>query len=370
VPAADEMTVNRLIINGRFLCQRATGVQRVAREFVLALDRMIDRGEFAGLQAVVVAPSAADFSSLALTNIATEHLNGGAGYYWEQVALARRAGQTRLLCLGNTAPLWSLLHHQTAVMLHDQSYRLFPEDYSLSYRTAHGVMGRFIVHRAHPLITVSRTEAGAIRSGNGGKPDDIVVAPNGSWIEDRSVVPTMGGDKGEAFVLHVGGFSQRKNVDGVFAVAVALARQGIAFRLVGQRNERSEEFLKPLDSALRSLITFTGYVDNDELAKLYRDAACLLYPSFYEASGLPPSEAMSFGCPVVVSDLPVLRERCGAAALYCDPHDPDAIAEAVLSVVRDPALAAEMSARGLEQVEQFTWENQVRIVLQAVLAQR
>jgi glycosyltransferase involved in cell wall biosynthesis len=364
------MSVNPLIINGRFLCQRATGVQRVAREFVMALDRMIDRGEFDGLQAVVVAPRAADFSSLALSHIATEHLDGGAGYYWEQVALARRARRTPLLCLGNTAPLWSLSRHQTAVMLHDQSYRLFPEDYSRSYRMAHGVMGRFIVNCAAPLITVSQTEAGAIRSGNGGKPAAIVVAPNGSWIEDRSVLPAARSADTQAFVLHVGGFSQRKNVDGVFAVAVALARQGIAFRLVGQRNDRSDEFLKPLDAELRSLITFTGYVDNDELARLYREASCLLYPSFYEASGLPPSEAMSFGCPVVVSDLPVLRERCGPAAVYCDPHDPEAIAEAVLSVVRNPALAAQMSARGLEQVAQFTWENQARIVMHAVLGTR
>lgn len=359
--------MSEVVINGRFLCQRATGVQRVAREFVAALDRILVRGEFSGLQATLVAPAGADVSSLGLRRVATEHLGGGAGYYWEQMRLPRRAGRTPLLCLGNTAPVVPLMiGRPVAVMLHDQSYRLFPQDYSRAYRTVHGVMGHFIVRRSRPLVTVSQTEAETIRRTNPAMRRDIVVAPNGSLNGDLPVRPSTRED-GPPFVLHVGGFSQRKNVDGVFATAVELARRGIGFRLVGQENARSAAFLAQIDPGVRSLISFTGYVDDDRLEWLYRNAACLFYPSFYEASGLPPSEAMSFGCPVVVSDLPVLRERCGAAALYCDPHDLASMVDTVLRVVDDRALAGDLSRRGLDQAKQFTWENQARIVMTAII---
>lgn len=359
--------MTELLINGRFLCQRATGVQRVAREFVLALDRLLANGEFAGLRPRLIAPAGADLTSLEVTHIALEHLGGGTGYFWEQVALPARAGRRALLCLGNAGPILAMIGGgHVAVMLHDQSYRLFPQDYSAAYRAIHTVMGYVMVRRARPLITVSNTEAAAIRLGNGGRPDRLIVAPNGSWMNDAPVEPTPPAARA-GFVLHVGGFSERKNVEGVFAAARMLAEAGVATRLVGQPNARAEAFLATLDPTLRALVTFTGYVDNDALVDLYRDAACLIYPSFYEASGLPPSEAMSFGCPVIVSDLPVLRERCGDAALYCDPHDPGSIVAHALDVVRNPARAADLSTRGVAQARRFTWENQARVIVSAVL---
>jgi glycosyltransferase involved in cell wall biosynthesis len=360
--------VTNLIINGRFLCQRATGVQRVAREFVTALERLLDRGEFPLLRPVLVAPDGADFDQLGFLHIATTHLPGGSGYYWEQIVLPRYARRVPLLCLGNLAPVLSLIAgEQVAVMLHDQSWRSFPKDYSLSYRVAHRLIGALLVRRARPLVTVSQTEAMEIKHNNKGRPKNITVAPNGSWIGDQSPLRSASGVAArQGFVLHVGGFSDRKNVHGVFAAAKALAERGIETRLVGQPNDRVDAFLEPLGKVARSKISFTGYVDNSTLAELYQRAACLIYPSLYEASGLPPSEAMSFGCPVVVSDLPVFRERCEAAALYCDPHDHRSIVARVLEIIESPLYANEMSARGIVQAAKLTWENQARTIINAI----
>jgi glycosyltransferase involved in cell wall biosynthesis len=75
----------------------------------------------------------------------------------------------------------------------------------------------------------------------------------------------------------------------------------------------------------------------------------------YESSGLPPLEAMAFGCPVIVSDIPALRERCGDAAVYCDPSDIDSISGAVLRVMQDEELRSRLGRIGQKRAAEFTW---------------
>lgn len=361
------MATHEVLINGRFLVQQATGVQRVSREFTLAADRLLAEGRFPGLALRLVAPAGADFAPLGLRAIATEHLAGGSGYRWEQVALARRVGRGALISLGNAAPIASLLRSQSiAVMIHDQSYRLFPKDYSRGYRAIHALMDRVILSRARPLFTVSETEAAEIRRGNPWLRNAILAAPNGSWNEDADPGPAPARPT-RGFGLSIGGFSERKNFVGAFRTAVALAERGIEFRFVGKPSALALTMLSQASDVARSRIQYLGYVDTDALVDLYRGAAFLLYPSFYEASGLPPSEAMTFGCPVVVSDLPVMRERCGDAALYCNPDDVDSIVAATLRIVDDPNLAADLATRGQERAAHFSWRHQAEIILGAVV---
>lgn len=361
--------LHEVLINGRFLVQPATGVQRVSREFTLAADRLLAEGRFPGLSLRLVAPKGADFNALRLRAIATEHLSGGSGYWWEQFALARRTGDLALISLGNAASVPSLiLKRHIAVMIHDQSYGLFPMDYSFAYRLAHSAMDRVILSRARPLFTVSATEAAAIRAGSPGLTRDIVVAPNGSWIEDAGP-GMMPARPAQSFGLSVGGFADRKNFTGAFHTAVALAERGTEFRFVGAPTAEAKRMLAQTSDVARSRIRYLGYVDNDDLTDLYQHAAFLLYPSFYEASGLPPSEAMTFGCPVVVSDLPVMHERCGDAALYCDPHDVASIIAAVNRIIDDPVLAAQLATRGHLRAQGFTWRRQAEIILNAVVSE-
>jgi glycosyltransferase involved in cell wall biosynthesis len=97
-----------------------------------------------------------------------------------------------------------------------------------------------------------------------------------------------------------------------------------------------------------------GRVPPDELARLYRTAAAVVFPSLYEGFGQPPLEAMASGCPAAVSDIPPLREVCGDAAAYFDPLDADAMAAAVGRVLDVPEPYAQA---GLAQATRFTWER-------------
>ena len=104
-------------------------------------------------------------------------------------------------------------------------------------------------------------------------------------------------------------------------------------------------------------VEIRGHVTDDELVRLYRTAAALVFPSLYEGFGQPPLEAMACGCPVVCSTAGALPEVVGAAARLFDPNDPQAIAAAVLEVLDAPG---EWSQRGLARAAAFSWDETAR----------
>jgi glycosyltransferase involved in cell wall biosynthesis len=98
----------------------------------------------------------------------------------------------------------------------------------------------------------------------------------------------------------------------------------------------------PLDAAVR----FTGRVDDESLAALYRGADSLVFASLYEGFGLPALEAMACGTPVLCSGTTALGEVAGDAALLVDPESTADIAHGLERIVRDPALAARLREAG------------------------
>jgi glycosyltransferase involved in cell wall biosynthesis len=95
----------------------------------------------------------------------------------------------------------------------------------------------------------------------------------------------------------------------------------------------------------------------DEVTRLMQTAAVLVFPSLYEGFGLPPLEAMACGCPVACSNAAALPEVVDDAARLFDPHDPQAIADAVLDVLAAPD---EWAARGLERARLYSWDMTAR----------
>jgi glycosyltransferase involved in cell wall biosynthesis len=104
-------------------------------------------------------------------------------------------------------------------------------------------------------------------------------------------------------------------------------------------------------------IDVRGHVTGDELASLYRRAACLVFPSLYEGFGQPPLEAMASGTPVAASKIPAIEEACGDAAALFDPTDPEDIAAVVAAVLESPE---RFLAAGPERARGFTWVETAR----------
>ncbi|WP_233250104.1 MULTISPECIES: glycosyltransferase family 1 protein [unclassified Limnohabitans] len=99
-----------------------------------------------------------------------------------------------------------------------------------------------------------------------------------------------------------------------------------------------------------------GYVTDEELAALYQGALCFIQPSVYEGFGLPAAEAMALGTPIVSSNAASLPEVCGSAAVYFDPLDPKAIAEAINLVIKNENLRKELIEQSVVQTEYFDWD--------------
>jgi glycosyltransferase involved in cell wall biosynthesis len=97
--------------------------------------------------------------------------------------------------------------------------------------------------------------------------------------------------------------------------------------------------------------------DDLELAKLYAQAQAFVYPSLYEGFGIPPLEAMSYGCPVVSSNTSSLPEVIGDAALTFDPLNLDEMADQLEKIIFDQDTRSRVSALGYKQSSKFSWEK-------------
>ena len=107
-----------------------------------------------------------------------------------------------------------------------------------------------------------------------------------------------------------------------------------------------------------------GYIPDEDLQKMYRNALMSVYPSLYEGFGLPPLEAMTYGCPALVSDIPALREISGDAALYADPYDKKDITMKINRLLADNQLRHKLRVKGLEQTTLYSWDKSAAQVYQ------
>lgn len=357
---------SRLVIDGRFLNQDVTGVQRVAIEICRALDRLVGRGELHDLEIEIVVPRmSSPNSDVSFRNLSVVPFGWTRGHLWEQIELDRFAGSSILLCLGNLAPAGRLLRgRRTAVMIHDLSFRYFPSAYSASFRAAYETITPLIFRRAQAVFTVSESERAAILQDYGllVRSERLFVAANGSVACDETLDgPPPSRAERRKSVLYVGSLTRRKNMTRLLQACVELAsaRQDITFTFVGATPDNLKGGEIELPEAVRDRFQFLGQVnDQRKVAEQYRTASVLLFPSLYESSGLPTTEAMSYGCPVVCSDIAALRERCAEAAEYFDPTEVASIVRSVSRVLDDETRWLELQARGRLRAAQFTWEAQ------------
>jgi glycosyltransferase involved in cell wall biosynthesis len=172
----------------------------------------------------------------------------------------------------------------------------------------------------------------------------VIVTPLGV---DGAFSPDPAAD---SYLLLVGAIEPRKN-----PLAAAAAARELGRPLVAVGPVRDRALARELERAGADL---RGYVSKEELARLYRGAACLVFPSRYEGFGLPLVEAMASGTPVVAAPDAALREVAGDAAVFAAPEE---LAAGIRTALAD---RERLVAAGLERARSFTWDETARRTLE------
>lgn len=253
----------------------------------------------------------------------------------------------------------------SVVTIHDLAFIRFPQTFRSYNRTYLDLATRATVRRAARILAVSEHTKREVVGLLGVPPERVIVTPNAARshfrppdaaalaaFRARHRLPAQ-------FVLYVGTLEPRKNLTTLLDAYAQVARESQVPLLVGGGKgwlygpvfERLEAL------GLRDRVHFVGYLEEEELPLWYAAARLFVFPSLYEGFGMPPLEAMSCGTPVVTSDSSSLPEVVGDAGVMVPPTATDALAAAILRLLRDDALHAELRERGLKRAQQFAWRT-------------
>jgi glycosyltransferase involved in cell wall biosynthesis len=339
-------------VNGRFLTQPLTGVQRYALNLVSRLP---------SLGVIAPSPPVAGYEALDASRVvlAPSRLRSLA---WEQLVLPRAARDARLIWSPTGAgPVWS---RRNVLTMHDVCVLEHPEYYAREYALAYRALWRIVAKRAAFIITVSDYCRERISEILGVSPDRLAVTHLG--VDPRFRPPAAGAVEQSKrrlgltgrYVLSVGALSERKNLRRLLEAWKRAQPTDATLLLVGRGGLAFSTMTGLAELPPRAM--HVPHVDDETLIALYGGASAFLYPSVYEGFGLPILEAMAAGAPVITSNVTAMPEVAGGAALLVDPFDVDDIARAVGRELDDDALASELRAPGARRAARFDWDVTAR----------
>lgn len=320
-----------ICINGESWCRNLTGIERLAIEVTKFLDDMVKPG-----QIELVVPSNAK-NLPELKNIRTVILPQEAHFMpkWTQIYFSRYVKKVHGLSLNysNTCPYF----RPGLEFIHDIYCKLYKEDLKSRrdkliylYST---MMYKRIAKKAKAVFTVSEYTKKTIVDTYGTNPEKIHVVYSGvsgySNIKpDFSIFEKLPQLKENNFYFTLGSLSKRKNLKWIAEHAKLYPEE-----LFAVSGKPLPAVVPPELEAMKNLpnVIMTGYLSDEEVKALLSKAKAFILPTYFEGFGLPPLEALSCGCPVIISNKSCLPEIYGNCAHYIDPDTPDVNLDQLLS---------------------------------------
>jgi glycosyltransferase involved in cell wall biosynthesis len=357
----------RLAVDGRVMQDSYHGIGRHTFELIRRLaERPVDL--------LVVRdpskPGRLDVDSLAgphvrLIDLAIPVVSPAAQPRWPRLLAA--AGPDVLLVPYHLATPWVHPGVPTVVFVHDCIFEADPAfaPGGRRFRLAYRMGTRLALARSTVVATISEATRQELRHFYGRTLSDDAVVPHGVGDQFRALgghpPARPAGRHPRRYVLHVGAQRPHKNHAVLVAAFAEVARAlpDVDLVLVGQPDRRFPARIPELIRAhgVTGRVQVREQVDDEELLGLYAGAAAFAFPSLVEGFGLPVLEAMAAGIPAVTSDSPAVVEAGGGASLIVPALDPDAWARALIRVLSDSRLAADLVARGRRVAADQSWDR-------------
>lgn len=364
------MKISPTLINGRFLTQQISGVQRYCREILIALDHCNTIEQ--GIQFKLIYPEGVSNPNFKTIDVDRLGRGGGkfGGYLWENTTLLKNSVGKTLVNLGNTAPI--RIKSKSYVLIHDASVVDVPESYSIAFRIYYRLQQTYFAKSGFKILTVSTFSVARLSKALRIAPSEITnISAGGDHILRTPACDQFlpaNGLKPQEYFLIVGAAAKHKNIALVEKTIRTLKSVKSQFVATGCIS-RLEFTTRPSSEFYGTSIRFLGQVTEPQLRALYENAVALIFPSKYEGFGLPPLEAMYCGCPVIANRIPSVVETVGDAGYWFDGDLPDAeiqLAAIIDRVSKNRAMLNELRTRGYRRIKNFTWARTAQNLIDAI----
>lgn len=294
---------------------------------------------------------------------------------WKQIQLPVKAWLSRcdiLFCTDNIVPLVQI-GYKTIPVIHDAFFFENPEHYNRIWLWFYKNLAIPAARNSAFVITPTDYATDRIHHYTGIPKNKLIAVYEGPKSfevqQDLSantskVLNQFDFERGD-YILHVGIMDKRKNIPALIHAFKKLKDGGYRGKLVlvgkadsVKLNSDSEAIARAIfENELRNEIVITGYLSDQDLAKVYSGALIYLFPSLNEGFGIPILEAFRYRLPVLVANNTCLPEVGGDAVVTFDPFDIDDIYKKMKLVIENKEIQQEMIEKGVLRLENFSWEK-------------
>lgn len=337
----------KYVINGMFMTQQVTGLQRYAYEMCLALDQLLDNKHV-----VMLVPERFTGNDDIFKNIKIKRYGNKKGIIWEQIDLRKYLRKTKSTCINfcNVTPLFV---NPGITAVHDLMFKLFPEWFTTLRNKLsciwHTFQADYALKNERWILCTSYFTKGVLEKEYPCTVGKVCVTPVGWQHVSRfrenkdweSVYPFL--KPGEFFFSMA---TRAKNKNGQWLIDSAKRNPDQVYAIAGRSYE-------PESTNIPKNVYLLGYVSDEDVCSLMKNCKAFICPSFYEGFGDPPLEALALGTSIIVSNQSALPEVFESAAHYIDPYNADIDLDLLL---QEPVESAQTV------LDKYSWDKSAKIL--------
>jgi glycosyltransferase involved in cell wall biosynthesis len=328
---------DKIYVNGRFLTQKITGVQRVATEISTHLQAHYKD------EIIFVCPNQ-EFINPVAESLNCIKVGFFGGYLWEQIELPFylfRKKVALLLNFCNTAPI---MYDKNLLVIHDVAFKVNKKWFDWKFILVYNILFYFNLKKAKRIITVSNFSKNEILKFYPKTKIEVVYLASFLDYKESKLYK-------KEYYLAINSLNERKNIEVIIEAFKLLDPNIYKLKIIGDKNKN---VFKENNYEIISNVEFLDEVTDASLYKWIVEAKALINASFYEGFGLPALEAMSLYTPCILSDIPIYRELYGETAFFFDAECANQLAQQVEAMEQFDNYF-EICKNGFELSQKFSW---------------